>query len=172
MFASSLVAATLLPVTASARDDHDFSEQARKRVPFTYAVANYIPIVGRGSSASLGTDFWASCRLPVGSFDFRINSHGQSFSFTEDGGDSSLITVESTGVDVLYRMHAIYAGPGMSLVSQTANSFFFPFSKPSQAVFGLTAGYDVTKRVFVEAEWQALGEDPYRHASVSLGYRF
>jgi len=157
---------------ANAFDDHDFSPEARKKIPFAYSIGGYFLTVGSGLSTKVGTDFWSSYRYPVGTFDFRTTNHSQQFSLTDASGNENYVSIAAEGFDALYRLNAFYFGPGVTLVTQTANTFFFPFSHPWETVFGFTAGFDITQRIFVEVVWQAFGSDPYRGVALGAGYRF
>ena len=171
-FALALTGLTiLLPVVASAFDDHDFSEAARKKVPYAYAVGGYLPTTSSGS-VSLGTDIWSAYRYPTGNFDFRTTTHGEIYTANDGDPSGTSFNVQTNGYDALYRLNAWYGGPGISLVSQSANPFTYPFSKPWSTVFTFTVGFDFTTRIFVEANWNAFGADPNRGVSLSAGYRY
>jgi hypothetical protein len=82
--------------------------------------------------------------------------------------------------DLLLRANRFYVGPG---IARGAMSFTydgqrdqeyqnFSLGGPSATVYSLTAGYDLTSRMFVETRWQNSSESLYNGISIVLGLRF
>lgn len=165
-------------VTAIQRQSHDsdgsdFSVQARQRFPWFVSLGVYFPTFNvSGVSNSIGGEAAFGYRFPTDNFDFRISVRGQEFGITDAFGNNSTIDVTELSLDALYRVQGFYIGPGFSFGSVTGTTDGFTETGQNQVVFQLTAGYDISTRVFIEARWQTADVDAYDGISASVGLRF
>lgn len=186
------VAAVILPASANAEvslgmvpsiptliqrhhDDTgpDFSTLARQKLPWFVSLGVYFPtFTGDGTSNSVGSEVAVGYRYAIDNADFRISARGQMFNITDGFGNQSNINVSEVAIDALYRVDALYFGPGIAFGSVTGTTDGFTVSGTDETVFTATLGYDFTTRLFVEARYQYASVDAYKGYSINLGLRF
>lgn len=157
------------------RDDEtpDFSTQARRRFPWFVTIGVYFPTFsGDGTTNNVGGELAIGYRYATDNFDFRVSARGQAFGISDQFGNNSTINVSELSFDALFRAQQFYFGPGLSFGSVTGTTNGFTVSGQDQTVFQLTAGYDISERIFVEARWQTADVDAYKGISGNFGYRF
>jgi len=151
----------------------DFSVEGRQRFPWFVSLGGYFPdFTGDNTSNSVGAEIAFGYRFPTDQFDFRASVRGQEFDITDAFFNQSTIDVSEFSLDALFRVEAFYIGPGISFGSVTGTTNGFTVNGQSQTVWSVTAGYDITPRVFVEARWQTADVDAYKGYSLNVGYRF
>ena len=154
-------------------DPSDYGTEARQRFPFFVSIGAYFPtFTGDGTSNNPGAELAFGYRFATDNFDFRISGRGQEYNITDSFGNQSTIDVSMLSFDALFRAQQFYGGPGISFGSVTGTTQGFTFSGQNETVFSLTAGYDISQRVFVEARWQTADVDAYKGWSINVGLHF
>ena len=151
----------------------DFSTAARQRLPWFVSVGVYFPtFTGDGTSNNVGSDVAVGYRYALDNADIRVSLRGQTFDISDNFGDQATINASEVAFDALYRVDALYFGPGIAFGSVTGTSGGFTISGADATLFTATLGYDFTSRFFVEARYQYASVDLYKGYSINLGLRF
>ena len=150
----------------------DFSVENRKKIPYSISVGGYFPSFDIGGiSKQTGYDIGFSYSYTYDNFDLRSTSRSQYF-VVSGGGNSGTVNLATTTIDILFRSQQFYFGPGVGLASATISDNFGTFTGATILIYSATIGYDVTRRLFVEARYQTASEDLFKGYSLSVGYRF
>jgi len=151
----------------------DFSTTARQRLPWFASIGVYFPtFTGDGTSNNVGSDVAVGYRYALDNADIRVSLRGQEYNISDNFGNQATIDATEVAFDALYRVDALYFGPGIAFGSVTGTSGGFTISGSDATLFTATLGYDFTSRFFVEARYQYANVDAYKGYSINFGLRF